>query len=73
MRNFEAITATIPGPSLAWRRWLALPVILSGTFMVTLDFFIVNVAIPSIQSELHTGAAAVEWLVAGYALRTRRC
>src|ERR1700733_11454877 len=53
-------------PSL--RHWLALPVTLAGTFMVTLDFFIVNVAIPSIQRELHTGTAAIEWLVAGYGL-----
>jgi len=50
------------------RRWLALPVILSGTFMVTLDFFIVNVAIPSIQRDLHANTAAIEWLVAGYGL-----
>lgn len=52
----------------ALRRWLALPIILAGTFMVTLDFFIVNVAIPSIQQELHTGTAAIEWVVAGYGL-----
>jgi EmrB/QacA subfamily drug resistance transporter len=43
-------------------------VILCGTFMVTLDFFIVNVAIPSIQSELHASDAAIEWVVAGYGL-----
>jgi EmrB/QacA subfamily drug resistance transporter len=54
--------------ALSIRRWLALPVILAGTFMVTLDFFIVNVAIPSIQLELHTGTAAIEWVVAGYGL-----
>lgn len=53
-------------PSL--RRWGALPVILAGTFMVTLDFFIVNVAIPSIQRDLHAATAAIEWLVAGYGL-----
>jgi EmrB/QacA subfamily drug resistance transporter len=52
----------------ALRRWLALPVILAGTFMVTLDFFIVNVAIPSIQRDLRAGTAAIEWLVAGYGL-----
>lgn len=52
----------------ALRRWFALPVILAGTFMVTLDFFIVNVAIPSIQRDLHANTAAIEWLVAGYGL-----
>jgi EmrB/QacA subfamily drug resistance transporter len=50
------------------RRWFALPVILAGTFMVTLDFFIVNVAIPSIQRDLSADTAAIEWLVAGYGL-----
>ncbi|HUA03290.1 MAG TPA: MFS transporter [Solirubrobacteraceae bacterium] len=49
-------------------RWAALPVLLAGTFMVVLDFFIVNVALPSMQTELHAGAGAIEWVVAGFAL-----
>ena len=36
--------------------------------MVVLDFFIVNVALPSVQSDLHASSGAVEWVVAGYAL-----
>ena len=36
--------------------------------MVVLDFFIVNVALPSMQSELHAGTGAIEWVVAGFAL-----
>jgi EmrB/QacA subfamily drug resistance transporter len=36
--------------------------------MVVLDFFIVNVALPSMQSDLHAGNSAIEWVVAGYAL-----
>jgi EmrB/QacA subfamily drug resistance transporter len=36
--------------------------------MVVLDFFIVNVALPSIQSRLHATDSAIEWVVAGYAL-----
>jgi EmrB/QacA subfamily drug resistance transporter len=36
--------------------------------MVVLDFFIVNVALPSIQSDLHAGSGSIEWVVAGYAL-----
>lgn len=50
------------------RRWAALPVVLAGTFMVVLDFFIVNVALPSMQADLGAGAGAIEWVVAGYAL-----
>ena len=36
--------------------------------MVVLDFFIVNVALPSIQSGLHASSSAIEWIVAGYGL-----
>lgn len=46
----------------------ALPVILTGTFMVVLDFFIVNVALPSMQAGLHAPASTLEWVAAGYAL-----
>src|SRR5262249_14602193 len=49
-------------------RWAALPVVLAGTFMVVLDFFIVNVALPSIQHSLHASGSAIEWVVAGYSL-----
>jgi EmrB/QacA subfamily drug resistance transporter len=49
-------------------RWAALPVLLAGTFMVVLDFFIVNVALPSMQRDLHAGTGAIEWVVAGFAL-----
>ena len=47
-------------------RWAALPVLLAGVFMVVLDFFIVNVALPSIATGLDAGDAALEWVVAGY-------
>jgi EmrB/QacA subfamily drug resistance transporter len=36
--------------------------------MVVLDFFIVNVALPSMQHDLHAGSGAIEWVVAGFAL-----
>jgi len=48
--------------------WAALPVLMAGTAMIVLDFFIVNVALPSMQTNLHAGAAALEWVVAGYGL-----
>src|SRR3954464_14342424 len=48
--------------------WLALPVLLGGTCLVVLDFFIVNVALPSMQTDLHASASALEWVVAGYAV-----
>ena len=45
-----------------------LPVVLSGIFMAALDFFIVNVAIPTIQIDLHASAASIQWVVAGYGI-----
>jgi MFS family permease len=36
--------------------------------MVVLDFFIVNVALPSIQQDMHASGGAIEFVVAGYAL-----
>ncbi|MBV8955279.1 MAG: MFS transporter [Solirubrobacterales bacterium] len=60
------MTSTTTFPRAA--RWAALPVLLSGTFMVVLDFFIVNVALPSMQLDLHASDGALEWVAAGYAL-----
>ena len=48
--------------------WAALAVVLTGTFMVVLDFFIVNVAMPAMQADLHAGTGAIEWVIAGYGL-----
>jgi EmrB/QacA subfamily drug resistance transporter len=50
--------------------WAPLAVILCGTFVWVLDFFIVNVALPSIQRGLAASPAAIEWVVAGYGLAT---
>jgi len=36
--------------------------------MVVLDFFVVNVALPSIATDLHAGQTSLEWVVAGYGL-----
>src|SRR5215218_9825137 len=61
-------------PRMPWaaraasHRWAALAVVLTGTFMVVLDFFIVNVAMPAMQADLHAGTGAIEWVIAGYGL-----
>jgi EmrB/QacA subfamily drug resistance transporter len=55
---------------LAQSPWAALTVLMFGTFMFVLDFFVVNVALPSIQQGLHAGESAIEWVVAGYAIST---
>lgn len=50
------------------QHWKALPVLMAGTFVIVLDFFIVNVALPAIQRDLHTSSAGLEWVVASYGL-----
>lgn len=49
------------------RRWIMLPIILTATFMAIFDFFVVNVAAPSIGQDLHSGSASLELVVGGYA------
>jgi EmrB/QacA subfamily drug resistance transporter len=62
-------TATpAPTPNPPRRQPLQLALILVAAFMVVLDFSIVNVALPSIERELHMPADAVQWIVTGYAI-----
>src|SRR5262245_7973321 len=61
----EATTATIAPPSDR-RRWVALFVVCLGQLMIILDTTIVNVALPSIQSDLHFSQSNLTWVVDGY-------
>src|SRR5579859_473086 len=65
-------TRTLPSPvqTAGGRSWAPLAVLMTGTFMFVLDFFIVNVALPSIQQGLRAGESAIEWIVAGYGIST---
>ena len=56
------------GKASRFAKWAPLAVVLTGTFIFVLDFFILNVALPDIQHGMHASAAAIEWLVSGYAL-----
>src|SRR5436305_7820353 len=49
------------------RRW-TLVAVCTTTFMLLLDITIVNVALPSIQRDLHAGLTGLEWVVDAYAL-----
>jgi MFS family permease len=49
------------------RRWRALPVILAATFLYGFDLNVVNIALASLQRDLHAGSAALELVVGGYA------
>ena len=50
------------------RRWSALALIVTAQFMVILDVAIVNVALPSIQSDLGFSQASLQWVVTAYAI-----
>lgn len=50
------------------KRWLALLVLCLGELMIVLDTTIVNVALPSIQADLHFSETALVWVVNAYML-----
>ena len=56
------------GQAEAPPRWGTLMVVLAGVFVTSLDFFIVNVAIPSTQHALHASGAQVQFFMAGFGL-----
>ena len=49
-------------------RWLVLVLVCLAQFMVVLDATIVNVALPSIQRDLHFSAGDLQWVINGYTL-----
>jgi EmrB/QacA subfamily drug resistance transporter len=48
------------------RRWIALAVLCLGQLMMVLDATIVNVALPSIQRDLHFTQGNLTWVMDGY-------
>ena len=50
------------------RRWLGLAALCSAFFMVILDVAIVNVALPTIQTDLDFSQKNLQWVVSAYAL-----
>ena len=58
------MTETMADP----KRWKALAVLGIAYLMVVLDVSIVNVALPSIQSDLGFSTEDLQWVVSGYAL-----
>src|SRR5436305_9937786 len=50
------------------RRWLALAALVAAQFMVVLDVAIVNVALPSIKTDLHFSQESLQWVITAYAI-----
>jgi MFS family permease len=49
-------------------KWLGLALLAAVQFMVVLDIAIVNVALPSIQTDLDFSQANLQWVISAYAL-----
>src|SRR3954447_12245683 len=48
------------------QRWIALMVLCAGVLMIVLDMTIVNVALPSIQTDLGFSGSGLAWVVNAY-------
>jgi EmrB/QacA subfamily drug resistance transporter len=49
-------------------KWFALALIVAGQFMVVLDVAIVNVALPSIKTDLNFSQESLQWVITAYAI-----
>ena len=54
--------------SISVSKWSSLVVLLTGNFITILDLFIVNVALASIQRELHTTSAELQLVIVAYSV-----
>ncbi|HEY3550306.1 MAG TPA: MFS transporter [Gaiellaceae bacterium] len=50
------------------RKWLTLAAVAFGLFMIMLDNTVVNVALPTMRTDLHVSLSQLEWVVTAYAL-----
>jgi EmrB/QacA subfamily drug resistance transporter len=64
--DLEYAAAPVHAAASERRRWIALGVLCLGQLMMVLDATIVNVALPSIQRELHFTQANLTWVIDGY-------
>ncbi|WP_426519987.1 MFS transporter [Diaminobutyricibacter sp. McL0618] len=60
-------TGSAPSPR-STHRWWALTVLALAQFLVVLDASIVNIALPSLGSQLHLDTAALGWIITAYVL-----
>src|SRR3979409_2698737 len=74
-RAHEAVQAPVPttalvdlgyAPAGLSRKWVVLAGLRAAPFLAVLDGFIVTIAAPSIQDQLHASDAGVQLVVAGY-------
>lgn len=63
----SAAMARNDGAPLDPHRWAMFVILLVGAFLPPLDFFIVNVSLPSIQGDLGTSSSAEQLVISAYA------
>src|SRR6266851_6381082 len=64
----EIVTDAAVDESADSRRWIALAMLVAAQFMVVLDVAIVNVALPSIRTDLHFSQESLQWVITAYSL-----
>lgn len=64
----QSLAASALEPRLDSRRWIVLAVVVAAQFMVVLDVAIVNVALPSIKTDLGFTQETLQWVVTAYAI-----
>jgi EmrB/QacA subfamily drug resistance transporter len=64
----KIVAESAVGSQLDPRRWIALAVIVAAQFMVVLDVAIVNVALPSIRTDLHFSQESLQWVITAYSI-----
>jgi EmrB/QacA subfamily drug resistance transporter len=58
----------IEGAEADRRRWLTLAILCLSLLMTVLDTTVVNVALPTLDRQLHASASGLEWIVDAYTL-----
>ena len=64
----SVLASPLPALEHDRRRWIALAVIVTAQFMVVLDVAIVNVALPTIKTDLHFTQENLQWVVTAYSI-----
>ena len=64
----SAFAEIAPAVDHSRRRWIGLAVIVTAQFMVVLDVAIVNVALPTIKTDLHFSQESLQWVVTAYSI-----
>jgi EmrB/QacA subfamily drug resistance transporter len=64
--DLDILPRSMTGAMTERSRWIALYVLCVGMLMIVLDATVVNVALPSIQNDLHFTQSSLAWVVNAY-------